>query len=125
MLNKQKTVKSKKGAIMSKKLTVILGKITIYFLDFPIQSGAYNSGGWSRSAKHKPQPELIEIKNAKCYLKGKSVYYKGVNDLDYTRRLKVTIIRNATGTIIREDYPLNELIKVGVKEIYPLLIKAN
>ena len=111
---------------MSKKLTEKLrGKFTIYFLDFPIQNGSYNSGGWSRAAKHKPQPELIEIKNAKVYFKGKSVYYKGENDLDHVRRLKATIIRTATGTIIREDYPLNELIKVGVKEIYPLLIKAS
>tara|TARA_R100000656_G_C3949783_1_gene128225 strand:- start:834 stop:1112 length:279 start_codon:yes stop_codon:yes gene_type:complete len=92
---------------MDKKLR---GKFSIYYLGFPSRSGA---------------PELIEIKNAKFYFKGKSVYYKGENDLDYTRRLKVTIIRNATGTIIREDYPLNKLIEVGIKETYPILSKAN
>lgn len=111
---------------MNKKLIEKLrGKFTIYFLDFPTKRGFYNSGGWSRSAKHKPQPELVEIKNAKFYMKGKSVYYKGENDIDHIRRLKATIIRTATGEIIREDYPLNELIQVGVKEIYPLLIKAS
>mgnify|MGYP003135456455 CR=1 FL=1 len=106
---------------MDKKLR---GKFSIYYLDFPTRRGSYNSGGWSRSAKHKPQPELVEIKDVKFYFKGKSVWYKGPNDLDYIRRLKATIIRTATGTIIREDYPLNELIKVGIEETYPILSKA-
>jgi hypothetical protein len=101
--------------------TKLKGKFTIYYLDYPKIQG---SGGWSSSAKHKPQPELVAVTDASSiYFKGESVYFD--TNQATVRKLKATIIRNVTGEIIREDYPVNQLLSIGAKDSYPALSKAS
>lgn len=66
--------------------------------DYPERSGSYGSGGWSRHAKHRPQPKLVE-RVAKVTFNGKSVQIGGV------RKLKVNLFDLIECKVIRSDYP--------------------
>ena len=92
---KDKTMKGQK----------LRGKFTAYYYEYPEGQGAYGSGGWSRYAKRKPAPLLIAEAPSTIELRGKSVY------LDGKRKLKVTIVRNSTGEVMREDYELSRIKK--------------
>ena len=67
---------------------------TAKWLEFP-KTG--RSGGWSRYAKHKPQPVLVTVNTTNVSMEGKSVYVDGV------RKLKLNLYYS-DGTPIREDY---------------------
>ena len=81
---------------------------TAKWLEFP-KTG--RSGGWSRYAKHKPQPVLVTVNTTNVSMEGKSVYVDGV------RKLKLNLYYS-DGTPIREDYyniSYNNLIKNSFK----------
>lgn len=57
------------------------------------------SGGWSRSAKHRPQPVRVEIiTDDVIFTTGKSVIVQG------QRKLKLNLYHPTTGQIVRADY---------------------
>ena len=82
------------------------GKFTAYYYEYPSgQNSRFGAGGWSRDAKSRPMPRLVTKNPDKIEIKGKSAI------LDGERKLKVTIIRNTTGEVIREDYELSRILK--------------
>lgn len=76
-----------------------------YWYDYPTGNRAYGAGGWSRSARHRPAPELrrVPTRGSKIEFKGKSVIIDGI------RKLKCTIVHQSSGQIIREDYDLDRI----------------
>lgn len=73
-------------------------RFTVKYLVFPVGNRAYGGGGWSRNARHRPAPEIVEVKDAVVELKGRSVIVNGV------RRLKCNVW-DGLGKPIRIDYP--------------------
>ena len=88
------------------KKEVLRGKFTAYYYEYPTgQNNRFGSGGWSRGAKSRQMPRLV-VREPKCIeIKGKSAY------LDGERKLKVTIVRNTTGEVMREDYDISRIIE--------------
>ncbi len=74
--------------------------LVVYWYDYPAGRGAYGSGGWSRHARHRPQPVLVTRRPQAIEYSGKSVIVDGL------RKLKATIVRESTGEILRQDYEL-------------------
>jgi len=74
-----------------------VGKFLIIAYDYPRVG---NSGGWSKSAKHKPQPVLSVGK---------------IDDLKLNKRRKFTAFDLSTTppTLIRRDYSLEDIRKLG------------
>ena len=87
------------------KMEMLRGKFTAYYYEYPTgQNNSYGAGGWSRGAKSRPSPQLVIKEPTKIGIKGKSVF------LDDVRKLKVTIVRNSNGDVVREDYDLERII---------------
>ena len=87
--------------------------ILIFALDYPKVG---NSGGWSKSAKHRPQPvvavghvEFETVPNSEIALKDFTAIAAGA------RRRKFTAFDLATTppTLLRRDYSLDDLRKLG------------
>ena len=97
---------------MDKKLR---GKFKVFYFDYPTQSNnRFGAGGWSKNAQ-RPRPVI------KCHeLSGKQIEFYGKSVILDTvgakvRKLKCTIIRaNNPKEIIREDYPLNEIVALSI-----------
>ena len=70
----------------------------VKYLVFATGTGPYGGGGWSRNARHRPQPEIVTKDTNDVQFVGKSVIVNGV------RRLKCNVW-NAGGKPIRTDYP--------------------
>ena len=88
------------------KIETLRGKFTAYYYEYPAgQNNRFGAGGWSRGAKSRPMPRLVTKNPDKIEIKGKSAI------LDGERKLRVTIIRNTTGEVIREDYELSRILK--------------
>lgn len=80
----------------------------VIFPEYPAGQAQYGSGGWSRKAKHRPQPERCEINTADIvFTTGKSVIVNG------QRKTKCNIYVAATGEALREDYD-TELCSFGL-----------
>lgn len=71
---------------------------TVKYLVFQTGTGPYGSGGWSRNARHRPQPQIVTKKTANVKFSGKSVFVDGV------RRLKANVW-DCNGKPVRIDYP--------------------
>ena len=87
--------------------------ILIFALDYPKVG---NSGGWLKSAKHRPQPvvavghvEFETVPNSEIALKDFTAIAAGA------RRRKFTAVDLATTppTLVRRDYSLDGLRKLG------------
>jgi hypothetical protein len=84
------------------------GKILIFGLDYP-KSG--NSGGWSRGAKHKPQPAVARGKVAR----GIRGDFEAIAGGKARRMFTAFDMGTTPPTLIRRDYSLDELRKLGAK----------
>jgi len=86
------------------KTETIRGKIIAHYYDYPTgQNNQYGAGGWSRHASSRPRPVLVTVTPKRVEVSGKSVY------LDGKRKLKVTLIRQSTGEVLREDYAMDRI----------------
>ena len=74
-------------------------KYRVKYLVFPTGNRPYGGGGWSRQARHRPAPEVVERVTSDVIFKGASVYIDGV------RRLKCNVKDLLTGEILRNNYP--------------------
>jgi hypothetical protein len=83
-----------------------------YWYEFPTGNRAYGAGGWSRHAKHRPAPVLVRhiVRGSQIKAKGKSIFVNGI------RKLKLTIVVQTTGQIIREDYDLHRITPLDAQE---------
>ena len=70
----------------------------VKYLVFAAGSGPYGSGGWSRNARHRPQPTVVSKDTKNVVFQGKSVIVDGV------RRLKCNVW-TITKQPVRIDYP--------------------
>jgi len=70
----------------------------VKYLVFQTGTGPYGSGGWSRYAKHRPQPTIVFKQTPNVKFVGKSVFVDGV------RRLKANVW-DWSGKPVRIDYP--------------------
>lgn len=87
------------------KIPNLKGNFRTYWYDYPRATGPYGSGGWSRNARHRPQPVIV-IKN----VDGKEITFNGKSAvIDGIRKLKCTIIRVSTGEVIRDDYGIERI----------------
>lgn len=78
-----------------------VSKALAYTVKYPVfqaGSGPYGSGGWSRNARHRPQPQIVTKKTIDVKFLGKSIFVDGV------RRLKANVW-DAAGKPVRIDYP--------------------
>ncbi len=75
------------------------------WLSFPKASEG-GRGGWSRRAKHRPQPERVEVRTRDVCFRGKSVIVNGI------RRLKLNLF-HADGRLVRLDYVELEARRTG------------
>ena len=88
------------------KTETLRGKFTAYYYEYPTgQNNSFGAGGWSRGARSRPMPRLVTKNPSRIEIKGKSAI------LDGERKLKVTLIRDSTGEVVREDYELGRIIK--------------
>jgi hypothetical protein len=69
----------------------------VKYLEFPVGTGPYGQGGWSRGA-HRPKPTVVSLQTDDVVFKGKSVFVNGV------RRLKANVW-SSNGEVLRRDYP--------------------
>lgn len=69
----------------------------VSYLAWPL-AGA-QKGGWSKRAKHRPQPVPVYALAKQVEFKGKSVYVDGV------RRLRLNLKEYPSGRVLRMDYP--------------------
>jgi hypothetical protein len=85
--------------------TLPKGRYRVYWYDYPTGQGAYGSGGWSRHAKHRPQPVMVikDVDATEILFTGKSVVIAGV------RKLKCTIVSKRSGEVLRADYDLERI----------------
>jgi len=91
-----------------KKLETLRGNFTAYWYDYPTgQNNRYGGGGWSRGARSRPQPQLVSASPSKVVLSGKSVILT-IND-EEVRKLKVTLVRDSTAEVVREDYEIGRI----------------
>jgi hypothetical protein len=74
-------------------------KLIIKWFEYPTNQGSNGSGGWSKNAKHRPQPVVMTkiINGPDFSIKGKSVYFNGI------RKLKCNVW-GEDGGVIRKDY---------------------
>ena len=71
----------------------------VVFPDYPVAAGRNGSGGWSKGAKHRPQPVRCEINTTDVvFTSGMSVIVNG------QRKTKCNIYVASTGEALREDY---------------------
>jgi len=89
-----------------------VGKILIFAYDYPMGNRAYGGGGWSRNAKSKPAPVVVcgEIDaGQKPACGGKS-----------RRKYTAFDLSTTPPTLIRRDYSLDDLRKLGadIPKIY-------
>jgi hypothetical protein len=95
------------------------GKFLIFALDYPMTAGAAR-GGWSGGAKHRPSPVLVAGEFAPQFEGDKLA---GCNPTcGGKRRRKFTAFDMGTTppTLIRRDYSLDDLRKLGadIPKIY-------
>lgn len=90
------------------KPETLRGSFTAYWYDYPTgQNNRYGAGGWSRGARSRPRPQLTSVNPSKVVLSGKSVILT-IND-EEVRKLKVTLVRNSTAEVVREDYEIDRI----------------
>lgn len=82
-------------AVEKKSLT---GLFVVQWLDFPTGNRPYGGGGWSRKARHRPQPEAYQAVVREIEMSGKSFVVRG------RRRLKLNIFDVDGGKWVRRDY---------------------
>lgn len=86
------------------------GKFTAYWYEYPRRSNnSFGAGGWSRGASSRPRPVLKSTSPKRIVIKGKSAYLT-LEDGEEVRKLKVTIVRNTNGEVVRNDYDLDRII---------------
>ncbi|MAK37178.1 MAG: hypothetical protein CMC15_13580 [Flavobacteriaceae bacterium] len=91
-----------------KKTETLRGDFTAYWYDYPAgKNNRYGGGGWSRGARSRPLPQLVSVNPSKVVLSGKSVILT-VNG-EEIRKLKVTLIRDRTAEVVREDYEIDRI----------------
>ena len=76
----------------------LAGTYRVKYLVFQSGQGPYGSGGWSRNARHRPQPTVVTKDTDSVFFQGKSVIVDGV------RRLKCNVW-DALKKPVRIDYP--------------------
>jgi len=88
------------------------GPVYVEIVDYPAGAGKYGSGGWGRSAKHRPQPQCIGFVCDEVQISGQTVRFSAgiqhptaVNLLSSQNRRKVNLFDLRKKTWIRTDYP--------------------
>jgi hypothetical protein len=82
-----------------------VGKILIFAYDYPVGNRAYGGGGWSKHAKSKPAPVVVRGE----------IDAGGKMECGGKVRRKFTAFDMSTTppTLIRRDYALDDLRKLG------------
>ena len=89
------------------KPRTLKGRFTAYWYDYPRgKNNRYGAGGWSKGAQ-KPRPQLVTANPSKVVFSGKSVILT-ING-EEVRKLKVTLVRNSTSEVIRDDYEIDRI----------------